>query len=402
MIGDVEPVQVSAREPGGWALVESCSGWSALSASLTLHDVGTWSITLPLGHSAIPVLAQEWSGIDIRRPGAARPLVSGWCRSRRLSITVDDDGTEQASVTYGGPTDELVLAGRVTYATPTVDVSTSALTAIYPEADTRTGKPAAILRDLILAATGAPALARRRLSWLTVDATPAALAAGASMTWTAPRGRSLLDIAADLWQASGGAFVLQVTGDDEDGLVVHIDAPTAQDDVAWPVQELTVTREDSVTDEVIAEGKSSGGAPRWVRRPRPGASGPFLAERLVEASGGLADVLADADAALAEDGPVLTADIEGEDSPASALGVHYRLGSRVTAGLPQAAADALGLAVPEVSDVVARVQIDHDGGAGPLRITRTVGRTDPDGATARETAALARDLLAALSRRPTS
>lgn len=390
-------IEVSARN-AAFEIVESCAGWSALSAQLVLHDVGTWSMTLPITHAAVPVLAQPWSGIDIRRAGASRAILSGFVRGRRVEWAEDERGTVRASVTFSGVTDELVPAALIAYATPSTEVSTTTPTALTAAAASYTGKPAAILSALIAANAGpAAGLARRRHSWLTVEASTEALAAGTSRTLAAIRGRDLLSIADDLWWTSPDV-VLTCSGVDG-GLVVHIDVPPAQVDVSWPVAQAAFTQDDAVVDEVVAEVKTSAGAAQWLRRTRSGASGPLIPERLIEASGTTAEVLADLDRALADDGPQVGADITGADTPASAYGLHYGLGSVVAVDVPDVVANVLGLAVPQVSDVVGSVSITHDGGAGPLQITRSLGRRADSAGLDRQTTKLGRDLFAALGRR---
>jgi hypothetical protein len=365
---------VHARTPG---LVEDepVVGYSAIAFDAPLLEVGTWSISLPVGHPALAAMASAGGGIVIRPPGVPDPVFSGFTTQVEVVATYTDRSAQQ-SVQVSGVTDDIVLAGARAYPDPTTDISTTSVVTPSAAYDVRTGSGEDVILGYIADNIGPSAgIARRRLSWLTI---PASAGRGSAVTGRA-RGDDLLALAATLRAAASSPVAVRVlqAGPGQLAVLPGTDRPDVRvSPTVGTLDELRATIAAPVAQTAVIESKSDTNAVLVTRRVGPGAMWMPPREAWLQGSGqALADLRQDADSELADQASTSSATIVGRDVPGQRWGIDYQLGDRIRVGLPRPAADALGYV--EIADVVTRVRGSGGPGQAPT-LTVSVGATATD------------------------
>lgn len=177
--------------------VESVGAYLALAFTLRLRDVGDWSLELPAGHHAIPLLLLDGAGIVVRRGGVV--VLSGEVAGS-TTVVGDDDPAADGTI-VSGATDDDVLSGDVVYPDPAVPVPLGELGTVTPARDIYTGPAEDALVHYVgrNIGQGAPQVLRRRI------VVPPSAGRGGVRTYS-ERWSTLLDTAQRIGAASSLAW----------------------------------------------------------------------------------------------------------------------------------------------------------------------------------------------------
>lgn len=132
------------------------------STFVTRHnDVGSWQVKLPEGSPLADALRSPGAGISVVGPDNSL-LFSGFTTSAKLSQTPEDlAGVWEIS----GLDDNLILAERLAYPTPTTDDVTAQISAY----DVRSGAAETVIKGFVSANIGPDAPISREISYLTIE-----------------------------------------------------------------------------------------------------------------------------------------------------------------------------------------------------------------------------------------
>lgn len=297
------------------------------------NGIGTWTLTLPVGHRLETVLKQPGAGIIVTVRGTV--LMSGFTTWMQTTQTVDDpDGVTQIT----GLDDSVLLRDHLAYPTP----STADVTAQTSAYDVRTGTAEDIIKGYVSDNFGPTAPTLRKNALLTVETS---LSRGATVKGSA-RFDVLYDLVKSLADASANAgsslgFTVVQSGS---SLVFKCYQPTDRSsyvrmDIANnKLTETTYSLAQPKTTRAIVGGSGDGTARVFLERSSYTSLQAETAwsrriETFVDARDSSdATVLATTgDSTLATDGKAqITASVKPSDDQTMLFGLHYFLGDTVT------------------------------------------------------------------------
>ncbi len=168
-------------------------------AILRNNNVGSWSVTLPVGSKMGEALRQPGAGLIVST--AEGTLLSGPTSTVVTEQSVDD---QTGTYTITGVDDSILLKERLAYPTPT-SADVTAQTIAY---DVRTGLTEAVMKAYVDANIGPSAPASRRVAGLTIQ-TIAGL--GSSVRGSA-RFETLQELLRGFADVSGLSFTIEQVG----------------------------------------------------------------------------------------------------------------------------------------------------------------------------------------------
>jgi len=171
-----------------------------LTAVLVKNGVGTWSLTLPVGHRMASYLTTPGSGLVIRTDEGT--LISG---PTTEIITLQESADPQGTYRISGVDDSIILEERLAYPTPSV-ADVSAQTTAY---DVRTESAEDLMKDFVSANIGPSATTERKIDNLTIETS---LHRGDTYTISA-RFDTLQSILESIGDLSGLGFRVEQNGD---------------------------------------------------------------------------------------------------------------------------------------------------------------------------------------------
>lgn len=163
---------------------------------LRYNAIGTWEVTLPVGHRMADYLVQPGAGLIISTNLGT--LLSGPTMAVTTNQAIDDP---EGTFTISGLDDSVLLKERLAYPTPT----TADVTAQVQAYDVRTGLAEAVMKAYVNANLGPSAPAARKVAGLTIQA-DAGL--GTSVTGQA-RFQTLQELLQGLADVSGLGFTIE-------------------------------------------------------------------------------------------------------------------------------------------------------------------------------------------------
>lgn len=168
-------------------------------AVLRYNAIGTWELTLPVGHKLADDLTTPGAGLVVSTSDGT--LLSG----PTTGVTTEQSATDpKGNLVIVGVDDSVLLRERLAYPTPaTADVT--AQTVAY---DVRTGVAETVMKAYVSANIGPTAPAVRKVAALTLQADSAR---GASVTGQA-RFQSLYELLTGLADLSGLGFTIEQVG----------------------------------------------------------------------------------------------------------------------------------------------------------------------------------------------
>lgn len=179
------------------------------TAVMRYNALGTWSVSLPVGHAMAEQLRQPGAGIIVSTDAGV--LLSGPTTAVVTNQSTDDiEGTYEIS----GVDDSVLLRERLAYPTPTTDDVTAQTTA----SDVRTGLAEEVMKAYVDANIGPSAVATRKVAALAIE--PSA-GLGVTVTGSA-RFETLQDLLTGLADVSGLGFTVEQAGT---GLEFQVFAP---------------------------------------------------------------------------------------------------------------------------------------------------------------------------------
>lgn len=330
---------------------------TSLNVTARYNDVGSWSLTIPLG-SAQASLFTQTAGVIIHYGDETGPvLMSGpvW--------QIEEEWNEQnpgaGTLVVTGKSDEKVIAERLAYQVPT-SVATSQSASEY---DRQTGVGETVIKSYVNRNAGPGALLARRVAGLTIETD----AARGSTVKGSARMTPLADLITPLALSAGlGWRVVQVGT----GLEFQIYAPTDRTATARFSPELRnlgsfkrTRTAPSVTAAVVG-GQGDGTARTFVENIDTTAQTAWgtRAELFIDRrdTADAVELAQAATEALVESGPQTGLALATVDNAQLVFGTNYGLGDRVTV--------EYGSTV--VADVLREVEITWNAQDGPsLRTT---------------------------------
>lgn len=171
-----------------------------LTAVLVKNGVGTWSLTLPVGHRMASYLTTPGSGLVIRTDEGT--LISG---PTTEIVTLQESADPLGTYLISGVDDSIILEERLAYPTPSED-DVSAQTDAY---DTRTGSAEDLIKGFVSANIGPSATVARKIENLTIETS---LHRGDTFTISA-RFDTLQSVLESIGDLSGLGFRVEQVGD---------------------------------------------------------------------------------------------------------------------------------------------------------------------------------------------
>lgn len=297
------------------------------------NGIGTWTVTLPVGHPMEVVLKQPGAGIIVTVRGTV--LMSGFTTWTQTTQNVDDpDGVTQIT----GLDDSVLLRDHLAYPTP----STADVTAQTSAYDVRTGTAEDIIKSYVSDNFGPTAPTLRKNPFLSVETS---LSRGATVKGSA-RFDVLYDLVKGLADASTNAgttlgFTIVQSGS---SLVFKVYTPTDRSsyvrmDIANnKLTETTYSLAQPKTTRAIVGGSGDGTArvflerssytslqaeTTWSRRIETFVDSRDTSDATTLATSG--------DSVLASGGKAqITASVKPSDDQTMLFGQHYFLGDTVT------------------------------------------------------------------------
>ncbi len=180
------------------------------TAILRFNAVGTWQVTLPVGHALAEELRQPGAGIIVSTNSGV--LLSG---PTTAVITNQDTQDSDGTYTISGVDDSVLLVERLAYPKPT----TSDVTAQTVAYDVRTGAAETVMKGYIDANIGPSAPSARKVPGLAMQADAGR---GSTVTGNA-RFETLQEVLTGLADVAGLGFTIEQSGT---GLEFQVFAPT--------------------------------------------------------------------------------------------------------------------------------------------------------------------------------
>lgn len=335
---------------------EDLNGFTAM---LRYNAIGSWKLTLPVGHVLGELLGTPGYGIIVTTSQGV--LLSGPVIS---VVTSQDTSNPDGSYEITGVDDSIVLSDRLAYPTPT----TADVAAQTTEKDTRSGIAEDVMKAYVAANIGPTAPAVRQVPGLTVETS---LGRGTTVTASA-RFESLYEILKPLADVSGLGFTVEQVGS---GLQFQVYQPTDRTaNIRLDLQNGRLTKtEYSFTQpkltRTIVGGSGDGVARVFLERTTAdSAAAETLWGRRIEVftdarnTAVPAELQQAGDEALATDGKtIVSVSLTPSDDQTMLFGVDWNLGDRVSVVV---GSDQVAAIVTEVG-----ILIDSDG----VRIGATIG-----------------------------
>jgi len=342
----------------GQLLPEDLIGFEAV---LRFNDVGTWKISLPVGHAMANELRMPGAGLIVTTDQGT--LLSGPTTSVvTVQSTTDLTGTLEIS----GLDDSLLLNERLAYPTPTTDDVTQQIDGY----DVRTGAAEDVLKAYVGANIGPSAPSSRKVSNLVVQPS---LSRGSTVTGQG-RFQSLQELLAGLASLSNLGFTIEQVGSN---LEFQVFEPVDRSsDIRLDIYNGLLTKTEYAysrprATHTIVAGGGDGADRLLVLHTNPGSI-EAAAEwnRRIEVftdKRGTNDVTALAQAGeellLAEGKTIVSSSVSPSDDQTMRFGVDWNLGDKVAVVIDDIESSAV---VTEVGIVV---------GADGVRVGATIGST---------------------------
>lgn len=177
---------------------------------LRYNAIGTWEVTLPVGHRMADYLVRPGAGLIVSTSDGT--VLSGPTTSVTTNQAIDDP---EGTYTIRGVDDSVLLKERLAYPTP----STADVTAQTQAYDVRTGAAETVMKAYVNANLGPSAPAARQVAGLTIQ-TDAGL--GSTVTGSA-RFQTLQELLQGLADVSNLGFTIEQV---DAGLQFQVYAPT--------------------------------------------------------------------------------------------------------------------------------------------------------------------------------